>query len=184
MTIMWIGVLCFSLVLAYVALTRTSEDPFSAAERKRPKELAGAVVVEPHTPLAMFEPFQLHGEPDVIYRTVGGTLVLREDKSGLAYPHPLAELIQISVYGAILRHNPPDSLRGCPVEPYGWVRHGIPGKTATRWTKVRLFTDEELSRVIARYREIQAGATGRRTSDSGYCQKVCRHFKKKCHGND
>lgn len=182
MTIFWFAVLFFSLVLAYVALSRKHEDPFTTAERGRPTELAGAVVVEPHTLLAMFQPFALHGEPDVIYRTTRGTLVVREDKTG-RIEHPLAERIQLSVYGAILRHNPPESLRGCAVEPYGWVRHGIPGRTVPRWTKVKLFTDEEMARVIRRYRSIERGETGRKTSDAGYCQKVCRQYRKTCRGN-
>jgi len=183
MTFFWIAVLIGSFLVGVFVLTdgRRKTDPFAAAEQGRPAELAGAVVVEAKTFMAMYEPFALHGEPDVIYRTPAGSLICREDKSG--FEHPLAERLQLSVYGAILRHNPPASLRGCKVEPFGWVRYGVPGRTRVRWVRVNLFTDEELVRIIHRYRAIERGEPGRKTTDAGYCQKVCRQFQKNCPGS-
>lgn len=181
MTLLWLGVLIVAAIVLVMAL-RSAGDPYAKAEGRRPADLNNARVVESNVALAMTSPFKLHGTPDVVYLTARGTLVVREDKSGLRFPHPAAERIQLSVYAAILRHNPPAALRGVPVEPFGYVRYGTPGRTRVRWQRVALLTDGQLAALVLRYHALARGETPRRTRDRGYCEKVCRHFNRGCSG--
>lgn len=180
----WLLILVGSLLLLIVVMhKRPASDPYLRAELNRPSILDGAVVVESKTRLAMFEPFALHGEPDIIYRTARNSLLVREDKTG--FPQPRYEQIQMSVYAAILRHNPPESLRGLAVEPFGLVRYGTPGKGGKlriRWKKVPLLTDEQLAGIIQRYRAVRRGTAPQLTQDSIYCAKKCAHFGGRCPG--
>lgn len=169
-----------ALVYFAFALSQKEPDPYQQAEADRPPELAGAIVVEARRSLSMTVPFRLHGEPDVIYRLRDGTLVVREDKS--FYPHPLADRIQASVYAAILRHNPPPTLRGAPVAPYAWIRYGTPGRTSVKWVRVTVFDDGELSALMDRYWALRHGTAPRPTGDPVYCRKVCQHYGERCQG--
>lgn len=147
-------VLLVSVIALAVGLGTPSITDYDVAERGRPRELKGARVVLPGAKLAMTAPFACHGEPDVIY-LARGTLIVREDKTGR--PSPESERIQMSVYAACLRHNPPEQYRGYPVAPFGYVRYGIPGKTRVRWAKVRLYSDLELARLVEQYWAAQNG---------------------------
>ena len=154
---------------------------FQAAEQGRPRCLKGATAVHIPHPLAMSRPLALHGEPDVVYRTPKGTLIIREDKSG--FEHPLADRIQLSVYGSLLRHAPPEVLRGSTVEAFGLLRYGVPGETPVRWKVVQLLTDQELARLVAAYRALPFERRPKPARDPGYCRKVCRHFRHNCAGS-
>lgn len=180
----WFLIFVGSLVVLIVLLRRQpGGDPYQLAELNRPSILDGAVVVESKTRLTMFRPFALHGEPDIVYRTARNTLLVREDKTG--FPQPRYEQIQLSVYAAILRHNPPEALRGLPVEAFGLVRYGIPGsrgRSRVRWERVPLLTDEQLQRLIQRYRTVRGGATAQLTRDHIYCAKKCAHLGGRCPG--
>ncbi|MEY2117281.1 hypothetical protein [Rhodanobacter sp. FW106-PBR-R2A-1-13] len=181
MTGLWLLLLVGSLLLVIVLLATPERDAHAVAEGSRPAPLWGAVAVASNVALHMTAPFKLHGTPDVIYRTRRGTLVVREDKAG-GFPHPDAELIQLSAYAAMLRSNPPPVLAGLPVEPYGYVRYGTPGRTRVRWRRVVLLTDAQLGALVARYRVLGQGAPARQTLDRGYCERVCRHFGTRCSG--
>lgn len=176
----WFLIAALSLVVIVWALSKKPSDAFAVAEEKRPASLRNAIVVEPRTPLAMTVPFALHGTPDLIYQTRERTLIVREDKSG--FRNVIAERIQLSVYAAILRHNPPTALRGMQVEPYGWVRHGIPGQSQVKWECVSLLSDAELAELIDRYRSIRSGQPARKIKSDGYCRKVCQQFGSHCDG--
>jgi len=175
-----LGLLCICLVL--LAFIQGRRDPYADAEGRRPNVLAGARVIAVGQALSINEPFALHGEPDTIYLTARGTILIREDKTG--FPHALAEQIQLSVYGALIRHGDHPEFAGRQVETYGLVRYGIPGKTKVRWVKVPLLNDQQLGALVQRYRQLGGAIAPTRTGDAGMCSARCSHLGKRCPGHD
>ena len=177
---MWWVVLIVSAVALAWLIYSGRRDPYEQAESDRPSVLDGATVILRKQRIAIAAPFALHGEPDVVYLTRRGTVILREDKAG--FEHAAADRIQLSVYGALLRNCRHPDLKGRVVEPYGFIRYGTPGRTKVRWRRVQLLTDQEIEQLIRRHRALTAGAAPSRTRDLGMCQHRCGHLGRRCRG--
>ena len=180
MITLWIVLLLGSALALVLLLRRAPGQAYADAEANRPSILDGATTILVKRKLAIRRPFALHGEPDIVYLTARGTILLREDKT--AFPRPQSERIQLSVYAALLRHSDLPELRGRPIEPVGLVRYGIPGRTPIRWELMPLLNDDDLQRLLDRRQAILRGEPSTRTRDAGMCRARCHHLASRCTG--
>lgn len=179
----WFILACAVLALA-MAMLRPPQNrrvPYRRAEEQAPDELRTAQRIALPGQIAMHRPLALHGKPDHVYLLKDGRLLIREDKS--SNKDLATAIIQASVYAAILRHNPPSTLRGCEVARHGWVRQGRPDRGAVRYVRIDLLGDAELARLIHVYRALEHGWNATRTADRATCQHRCAFYKVHCEGS-
>lgn len=169
-----------AIALAHWGRQASRRATFVAAEHEGPEELRSSRRLAMPGILRMTRPFRLHGQPDHVYLTQHGTVVVREDKS--SHRHIEAAIIQASVYAAILRHAPPPEVSGRRVESHFWLRVGSPGRSATHYLRVPLLEDRVLARLVDTYHALASGWNPSRTADASICRRRCPHFGNRCNG--
>ncbi|MBF0391666.1 MAG: hypothetical protein HQL38_03190 [Alphaproteobacteria bacterium] len=95
------------------------------------------VVVEER--LSTLRPVPLVVQPDAIYQTADGRLIVVETKTRGEWLVKRGDVVQMSAVRAVVRHCDDPRLVGWPVAPYGYVRlvHG----DRVIWEKVDLLPD-------------------------------------------
>lgn len=153
---------------------------YDREERARqPAEVASGQLVLSEVKLRSELPAPFVVRVDQVYRTHSNTLVLVETKTR---PQPRAyqaDIIELSVQAAVLRHAPPPELSGVRVEPYAYVRCGPLGRQAT-YIRVDLLGDADLLALRSRRDALLSGEVEPcRPASKGVCRKCA--FRAECY---
>lgn len=133
---------------------------------RMPRELRTATVFLSEQNICALSPVPLHGRVDQVFRTAKGTLIPVDTKTRHAFRIYASDIIQLSVYGLILktefgtRH---------PIADYGYVRvvvdAGSIGREQVRYLRVKLMRQNKLIRLWLRHSDL----TQRRVSPNCSC---------------
>jgi len=142
------------LVLLIIALSlkvslgqSSARDVWINQEEKMPEELAKSEIFMNETEI---KNSFLHGKVDQVFKTANGKLVVVDTKRRKSYRVFKSDVIQVSVYGRILRDTQPIT-----VAPYGYIRVVAKGKV--KYIKIDLLSDKKLENLVKRHYKITTG---------------------------
>lgn len=119
-----------------------------------PRELRDATLVASERSLRIRVPVALHGDPDQVYRTAEGRMIVVDTKArlyGKVYPR---DIVQVSVYAFMLKRGALPVATSALHETYGYVRLKSPA--GVRYERVRLLRDQEVLVLYQRYQDLRA----------------------------
>lgn len=123
-----------------------------------PEDLAGGELMMSEVEIETALPVPMHGRVDQVYRSANGLVVPVDSKlRGRARVEP-GDIVQLSVYGFILRHGFRDGELGGAVAPYGYVRAAM--GVRAQYLPVRLLNDEAMIAIYNRWVAVRDGVAG------------------------
>jgi len=116
---------------------------------RAPQELRTARLVLSEYPIGCSRPVPLHGKPDRVYEALNGDLIVVETRLRIKPRPTLRDLVQLSIYRAILLHCDLEPLAKVRVRDYGYVECAIGG--LSRYVALTLLPPATIFAWAARY---------------------------------
>lgn len=114
-----------------------------------PLELRTAELLLSECPVWTYTPLPLHGVPDQVYEALNGDLIVVDTKARRAPRVYLSDIVQLSVYGVILRHTRFAPVASRTVRPYGYVR--CRGNQSVHYVRAQLLSEADVIAFALRY---------------------------------
>lgn len=147
-----------------------------------PQELRSAQLVLSERHVSIRLPIAIHGDPDQVYRTQDGRLLVVDTKTRFRAKVRSKDIVQLSLYAFMLRRGAVPAATRSLHDVYGYIRFKTPA--GVTYTKVNLLRDGDILRLHRRYSDLRAArAAGVKFNPAkarcGYCdrRKVCKQSK-------
>jgi CRISPR/Cas system-associated exonuclease Cas4 (RecB family) len=142
-------------------------------QENMPAILAQARLVYSEKYLRIRRPQALCGVVDQVYKLANSTLCPIDTKTRNYLRVFESDIIQLSVYAYILRHRRRWFMRP-RVTPFGFIRIQLPNKV--HYAKVTLYDDENVTRLVSRYKTLQAGKRAPQHSQNPAFCRQCAYL--------